>query len=275
VIEARGRVSGTLKRVRFRHRLLRKPVVIRRYRGLGSADAFLSSYPRSGTTWLRFLLFEALSGGPAEFGQARHGVPSVGQHRNAMRLLPGGGRVIQTHEPRCDRARKTVYVVRDPRSVAVSEFRWQQRLGIEVGGLEQFVEDFSRGRSNPWGSWADHVEYWLSSPSAEEGLLHLVRFEELRGDPVAVFAGVLDFLGVPLEAAAVESAVAANSLESMRMKEDRARRAGWRSQLRGDIRFVNTGDTQGWRDQLGPDLIRKIEASFGSTLTRLGYDPVR
>ncbi|HKS75489.1 MAG TPA: hypothetical protein VJQ82_19930, partial [Terriglobales bacterium] len=40
---------------------LRAPLVWLRHRGLGPRDTFVASYPRSGSTWLRFQLFELLT----------------------------------------------------------------------------------------------------------------------------------------------------------------------------------------------------------------------
>src|SRR6266550_4170723 len=45
-----------LRRVRYRitETPVRMPVVWLRHRGFGSADVFLTCYPKSGSTWLRF-----------------------------------------------------------------------------------------------------------------------------------------------------------------------------------------------------------------------------
>ena len=62
-------LNARVRRVRFRSRVLRRPVVALRHRGLLSEDAFIVSYPRSGTTWLRFLLCESIAGEAPAFGE--------------------------------------------------------------------------------------------------------------------------------------------------------------------------------------------------------------
>jgi hypothetical protein len=242
-----------------------------RHRGLRDSDAFLASYPRSGSTWLRFLLYEALTLVSAEFGSMKQAVPSVGKQDGARPVLPGGGRVVQTHERYLDRERRVVYVVRDPRSVVVSEYSWQRRLGIEGRPFEAFFDDFLRGRSNPWGGWDQHVRFWLGGPCARAGKLHLVHFEDMRADTEAVFSAALGFLGSPADASVVHRAVENNSLQRMREKEDAARARGWRSRARSDLRFVNTGSVGGWRNALSEDQARALEERFAAELGLAGY----
>jgi Sulfotransferase domain len=264
-------VTQAFRRARFKNRVLRTPLVRARHKGLGAHDAFLASYPRSGTTWLRFLLYETLTGENARFGDIRSAVPSVGKQGNARPVLGGGGRLIQTHERFYDRDRKVVYAVRDARSVVVSEYSWQQRVRVYPGSLDAFVDDFIKGRSNPWGSWGDHIDFWRNSDCAREGHLHQVRYEDLRSDTENVFRGVLDFLEADVEPERVRSAIENNSLQAMRAKEDRAKQEGWRPTVRDDIRFVNTGTKEGWRTKLSAEQATRIEERFGPTMRSLGY----
>ena len=263
--------SQALKKARFRSKVWRKPLVLYRHRGLREQDCFLAAYPRSGTTWLRFLFFEALARESAEFGSIRRAVPSVGKQHDAVAVLDGGGRLIQTHERFSDTDRRIIYVVRDARDVASSEYSWLRRSGIETGSFDDFLIDFVRGTSNPWGAWGDHVEYWLNSASARNGRLHLIKFEDLRSDTEGVFTRALAFLGVDSSGELVGKAIAHNSLQQMRTKEDSARERGWRERARADIRFINTGSVAGWQDKLKPYQARLIEDRFGDALRRLNY----
>src|SRR5437867_8735637 len=101
---------------RIRHQLaktrLRSPLTWLRHRSFDPADVFIGSYPRSGSTWLRFVLLEILTGRPSEFPSVNRSIPKVGRHNQALPLLPGGGRLIQTHEPYREEYQKAVYLVR-------------------------------------------------------------------------------------------------------------------------------------------------------------------
>ena len=90
-----------LKRLRYQlsKSRLRVPLVWSRHRGLKDQDVFVASYPRSGSTWLRFLLFETLTKNDAGFDNVNRMLPDVGMHADATPLLPNQGRLIKTHEP--------------------------------------------------------------------------------------------------------------------------------------------------------------------------------
>ena len=263
----------TLRRLRFRDQTVRRAAVLWRYRraDLNPEDAFLVSYPRSGMTWLRFLLFEALTNKSPIFGTIKEAVPSLTKHHNAAVVLGQGGRLIQSHEKFSDGDRRVIYTVRDARSVALSEYQWQRRLGLEPGSLDRFIADFVRGKSNPWGSWDQHVLFWFASEPARCDHLHVIKFEDLKRDTVETLRLALSFLGAEMTSEELRLVVDNNSVERMRTKEDDARERGWRSRARSDIRFVNQGRPDGWRDELNPQQTEAIEARFQSTLERLGY----
>jgi hypothetical protein len=261
-----------IRRSYYRNRLLRLPVNGIRHTGLRPNDLFIASYPRSGTTWLRFLLYELLTGDPAEFVLVNESIPYVGKHRGAPELLPWGGRVIQSHETFLRGVTSALYVVRDPRSVVLSEYQWQLRTGLFEGSFGSFFDEFISGRANPYGRWDHHVDTWTTSELAAEGRLHIVRFIDLRTDAAAELTRILDFLGVQRSASFVERVVAHNRLEEMRRKEERAPEGALGTEARSDIRFVQSGSTSAWRSELSPDQVRAIEDRFEPALQRIWKD---
>src|SRR5690606_31106254 len=156
------RVVRRLRRARFRSKVLRRPLVEVRRLGLGPDDALIASYPRSGTNWLMFLVAEAITGEPSQFGAVHRRIPYIGGQRRAPRLLPDGGRIVYTHETHPIGRRRAVYLVRDPRDVVLSEYRWQQMTGVFDGDLDTFVDAFVTGRGSPWGAWDRHVRRGLA-----------------------------------------------------------------------------------------------------------------
>jgi hypothetical protein len=161
-------LADSLRRFRFRSRRLRRPLVWVRQRGLKRDDILLASYPRSGTTWLRFLLTEALAGEPAEFETVGRTVRYVGDHRNAPALLPSSGRVIFSHEPYENVDHRVIYAVRDPRSVVISEYQWLRRRGLYREDFSAFFSGFIAGKTNPWGSWGSSGRHARLPPSDSE-----------------------------------------------------------------------------------------------------------
>lgn len=236
-----------------------------RTRYLTPNDALLATYPRSGSTWMRFLLYESLTGQSANFD-----VVNTHTGRNARRVLPGGGRVVGTHDPYSHGDRKVVYLARDPRSVVVSEYKLARRQGSKQS-FDEFFLAFLEGNTNPFGSWADHVQYWMTSVPARRGHLLVVKFEELRSEPKETLARVTNFLGVPLDPPTIEAVVRNNAVERMRAKEDVAPKDTFKRARSHEIRFVNEGATQGWQQQISAAQADLLRERMQPSLDLLGY----
>lgn len=99
-------------------------------------DTFLVSYPKSGNTWVRFLV--------ANFVHAEQDVtllgadrliPNVdGESRKYFKQMPQP-RVIKSHYPFHPSYKRVIYVVRDPRDVVVSQYHFQIKRGVLPEGF--------------------------------------------------------------------------------------------------------------------------------------------
>src|SRR5260370_35868944 len=87
---------------RLRHQVakspVRAPLVWIRHQSLRSSDVFFASYPRSASTWLRFLLYDSLLGESSGFSSVNQAIPDVKLHKAGVQLIPCGGRLIEPHE---------------------------------------------------------------------------------------------------------------------------------------------------------------------------------
>jgi hypothetical protein len=270
---------------RVRHRItstgVRNPIVWWRHQGLKPADIMLGSYPRSGSTWLRFVMFEILTGKPSSFDEVNAALRGLSDYQHGWPLLPGGGRFIGTHEPYRPAYKKAVYLVRDVRDVALSEFAFEKNLGIGRPSFEAYLDDMLR-RGKRHGTWPNHVQSWMDSPLASSGNLLLIRYEDLRKNGVEIFTQIVQFLGMSIDKSVVERAIANNSVQKMREKEDKlytqenyskVARKPLKSVEPGG-RFVRSGKMGGWQEKLTPEQVRLIEQYTASTLLRLQYPVV-
>jgi hypothetical protein len=263
---------------------IRNPLVWSWHLGLKPQDAFLASYPRSGSTWLRFILFEILCGENAGFRKIEDRLPEIHTHRGVGPILPGGGRLIKTHEPYRNDYKKAVLLVRDIRDVFLSAYAGCTANGllplVSKGDLDSFLLSFLEGRALTMGSWQAHTRSWLESPLAKSGNLLVVRYEELRQHPEQKVGQLLQFLGITPDFQIIRKAIENNSLQRMRAKEDSAKKAGEQSILLGrrkspeeELRFVRKGAVGGWREKLTEAQVRLIEQYAGETLVAVGYEP--
>ena len=251
---------------------VRRVVVEARHVGTRQSDAFVVSYPKSGSTWLRFMLAEALSGDEVDFETVDRVVPRVGAHR-VPGFLPSGGRLIASHEPyrrtlgrSCSRA---IYVARDIRSVAVSYYWFKVRRGEYSGELSAFVDSLIEGRVDGYGSWPDHVNGWLSAGRTGRCRLHIVRYEDLLRDPATELAEALEFLGCRIGPDRLGSVIESNTRDRMSAKE--AMSPVLTRRRKADVPFVRTSDSSEPRSPLSEVDAAKLVASSGDALAGLGY----
>jgi len=251
----------------LRRSALRRTWVGYRHRGLTPQDVFIASYPKSGNTWLRFLIGDLVFPGDMGFDRSKALLPIVGHHHQAPGCLPGGGRLLKTHEPFRPAYERAIYLVRDPRDVALSYYHHQLRQELFFGSLEDFLGRFRAGRVDGFGDWASHVRSWIHRSPGERRLL-VVRYEDLKGDAGTELQRIMDFVGLPASPGQVEAALKANTLERMQEKEQAATVLKVK---RTDIPVVRSGGTRQWEDELPPGQLAEFDAWSGDLLGELGY----
>lgn len=240
-------------------------------------DTFVVSYPRSGNTWTRFLIANLLH--PEEtvsFANIERFVPdTTSLPRKAFRTIPRP-RVIKSHEYFDLRYRRVLYIVRDPRDVAVSCYQFLKKVHVVALDmpLEDFVSHFVKGEFDIYGTWGQNVGSWLVARYGTEGFL-LLRYEDLVQDPLRELAKVADFFGVEAPPERLAQVVELSSADQMRKLEAREADA-WvlTSKTRKDIPFVGKAVAGGWKSSLSESSVAEIESTWGDLMKALKYELV-
>lgn len=246
----------------------------RNHRDLLAVDRLLASYPKSGNTWLRFMVGQVCAGRPLEWDELGDYVPMVDRTTSARWAFPDGGRIVKTHHRRLRRyrvpSRQSVYIVRDGRDVAVSYYHHQRREGTADGEFGPWLGRFLAGSVDRYGSWADHVRSWSAADGGPEGCM-VVRYERMLAKPVDVLGEVLEHLGIPAEPAVLALVVEAHAADRLRERE--ARSAYLAARHVGGGSFVRAAGTSSWRDTFTGRDEELFWRSAGGTLRELGYEP--
>lgn len=240
-------------------------------------DTFIVSYPRSGNTWTRFLIANLLH--PEEtvsFANIERFVPdTTSLPRKAFRTIPRP-RVIKSHEYFDLRCRRVIYIVRDPRDVAISCYHFLKKVHVVALDmpLEDFVSHFVKGEFDIYGTWGQNVGSWLVARYGTEGFL-LLRYEDLVQDPLQELAKVADFFGVEAPPERLARVVELSSADHMRKLEAREADA-WvlTSKTRKDIPFVGKAVAGGWKSGLSGSSVAEIESTWGDLMKALKYELV-
>jgi len=239
-------------------------------------DVFLTSYPRSGNTWTRFLVGNLVHQSEAvTFLNVERLVPDMYKHSDrTLRRLPRP-RIMKSHEPFDPRYKRTIYVVRDPRDVAVSNYHWEmkQRSMGDSYPIERFVPRWIDavywGRL---GSWGDHVTSWLSTRQGKEGFL-LLRYEDMLEDPAREMGKVALLFGIDPTHERLARAADLSSADRMR-KLEREQGDKWvqTRYTRQDKQFVRKAASGGWQQILSAESVEMIESAWGQIMKSLGYE---
>jgi hypothetical protein len=230
----------------------------------------LVEYPKSGVTWLSYLMANAnqLLKGDARivtFFNVGEFVPDIHASRDlAPPTSTGFGfRCIKSHAGFTSRYDRVFYLVRDPRHVMASYFRFSSDLGIWNGSFEDFVRNPEFGI----GAWNAHVDGWLTNigPGAP---FTLIKYEDLLADTAGTMSKLFTLLGFKLSAEQLAHVVERSSAK--RMREDEALFNAGHPKL-GNFSFVRKEGVGGARVPV-PDAVRAhIETVAGNTMRRLGY----
>src|SRR5207302_8727076 len=169
--------------------------------------------------------------------------------------------------------RGAVYVVRDPRAVAVSSVHFMARsIDETIAAMGNPAEVFagstrrlSQHLRQPLLRWCEHVESWLAAPFP----VHLLRYEDLLADPHAAVRAVAESLCLPASQTAIAMAVEATSFTRLQALE---RETGFAESPRHAAAFFREGRADGWRRVLTPAQADHIVAAHGDVIRRLGYD---
>lgn len=268
---------------------------------------WLASYPKSGNTWLRAFLhnllqdpakpmeinaldrfthgdtlrhwYETVAGGPiADWPPERIAQLRPKVHRMLSQSFPDSV-FVKTHNALAevhgvplitmDYTTAAIYVVRDPRDVAVS---MTHHFGLTLDQAVAMLNNAEaatgmddRNVQQFYGSWSTHVNSWTGQPA--QGL-HILRYEDMHQRPRTAFGEVVRFLGLPPDRRRLEKAIRFSSFKVLQNQE---RRDGFKERSVHAEAFFRAGRAGQWRELLSSAQQAAIEAAHGEVMRRFGY----
>lgn len=216
-------------------------------------DVALASYPKSGNTWMRFMLANLMyPSKQVTFENIDSLVPTVyGRYYPFLRKVPRL-RIIKTHECFDPRFERVLLLVRDPRDVAISYYHHlvNCRSLAKDYSFDRFVDEFIAGSlPDPFGTWQQNVGSWLGARVEDDTFL-ILRYEDLLEEAASGLRRAADLIGFEVTDDQLERAVAASSKTSMQKLEQESGDR-WRKEHRlSGGRFVRVGMSGKWRSEL-------------------------
>lgn len=227
-------------------------------------DVFVVGYPKSGNTWVQCLLAAAVYGLDIELAPVsivRELVPDV--HDQPVYRRYSSPMYFKSHALPDPGYRRVIYLLRDGRDVMVSYRHYLEAiLGRELD-LTRLVKT---GEELFPCKWAVHVTQWLGNPHGCE--LTVLRFEDLKRDPLGELRRICLWMGVERDESVLEKAVRQTSFEALRKWEARWNTAGrWPREKH----FFRRGVAGGHTDEMPAEAREAFWAEAGDLLVRLGY----
>ena len=255
----------------------------------------LSAFPKSGVTYLGFLMFHCLFGDVADIGDLEKTYVIDIHAWPALRFAaPEGRRIIKSHfpfapgRPGVRRTAKAVYLIRHPVDVMMSAWDYRRFLNPGMTGADgdgnptdgatfrHFVHRWLATGGEEFevaGSWLRHVRSWMDQ---SEIPVHLVTYTDLVDHPSRELAAILRFLDLPVPAERQAMAVERSGMAAMaalEAEEVRNRRTGvfYRPELarsyEGGRRFVNKGHRDCYATLLTGEERALADRIFGTELS--------
>ena len=265
------------KRRRHREEFLRE---------LRPTDVFQVGHPKSGNTWLAYMLailywkdYEQR----INLGNVRERIPHI-HHREyiiAKYQDLADPRIFRQEEPQFPEFyNRVVFLLRDPRAALLSYYHmYLVHFGIspEEVPLGDFVREYLKNdcieELEPYLiRWDRHARYWMERARQGSGII-LVKYEEMIADRGAVLGRVADFIGIPYSAEDLALAVGRGSFEAMQRNEYSHGVEGLRRAANKEERFIRKGKVDSWREEMPLEVAEAIVGEFRPVMEQVGYLP--
>ncbi|KAJ6834473.1 cytosolic sulfotransferase 15-like [Iris pallida] len=266
-------------------------------------DIIMATLPKSGTTWLKALLFATVNRNSSP--SPTRNLATLNPHQCVPFLegeLYGDGvrvpemdsipspRLLATHIPFhflpnsvVDSGCRVVYLCRNPKDNIVSYWHFISKLrkknGREPLPLDVCFDRFCQGRSHSGPFWDHMLGYWKASLRVRGSNVLFMRYEELMKDPAAELKRVAEFVGCPFTQeeqanGVVEDIVGTCGFEKLSNLE--VNKVGKRTLFRTTVdnnSLFRRGVVGDWMNHLTPDMAQRIDKIIETKFEGSGLAP--
>jgi len=225
-------------------------------------DRFIVSYPRSGQTWLRSLIAHVrFANKNWMLSHVDTVIPDFRRTTKEQRRHMPRPRLFKSHEFYNYRYKNVLYLIRDPRAVAYSQWNWRRRMRVGhqwryEGPFDiKFIEAFVDGRIFP-GSWDKHVYKWNNWVS---GKFTVVKYEDIYEDTENLLIKICKWLKISYDIQKIDEAI-------------KAFPAGQPTHfLKNSIKPLFSNPSA-WSSHMTDEMNKMLSNTYYDTMQEFGYD---
>jgi estrone sulfotransferase len=242
----------------------------RRYHHIDLEDVFVVSFPKSGNTWMRFMLTGLYlwekSGGKVKpnYFNIHTYVKDIHLEKIESRtdFSTGFPRIIKSHRPYTKNYTRTIFIVRDVRDVMISWYKFKNRHREQYGAIEEVLSSESIGVN----AWVKHTESWLNSDTNKNKKLLFLRYEDLIDNPIEGLRQIIEFLNIEVSDEGLEWVIQQGDKNRVRALEKTYGRA-----RTAKVPFLRKGEKNQWKTSMKPANIEYINSKAEETLIKCDY----
>ena len=236
-------------------------------------DIYIVGYPKSGNTWLNFLIAHIVSRKnikePLNFRNIEKIVADIYQNPSWKLLRLKRPRILKSHESYSSKYPKVIYIVRDPRSVAISYFKFLKAMGNLPFNysINKFINNFLEiNKFDNFLNWEKHTLSWLKGAKLNKKKILIIRYEDLLKETFNCLHSVLVFLNIPHRKEDIYSAIKYCSAENMKVLEKREH-----FKYMTKYSFVRNAQVNSWKVELNSNHSKKIKCKWIDTMKLFEY----
>ncbi len=254
---------------------------------------WLASYPKSGNTWVRFLLYAAIFGPPKNSLDIARKIPDI--HRPIpFESSKSGNQLCKTHfahspkHPKMAQTKGAVLIIRDPRDVFFSALNYRRLSGLTEQQMsdETYAKRFIAARGDPdflslgFGTWESHIRSWQENNTFP---VHTIKYEDIKANPDKALKDIGEFIGYTFDEETVRTAIKTSSFDAMRAMEIREKHqqtrqpksqslfVGTNHARQSKTYFMNAGKSGQSLESISPTIDEAFNTAFGPAMQAHGY----
>lgn len=269
---------------------------------------WLASYPKSGNTWIRFLLFNLLHGKPENTIQVEKQIPDLhcclsGENNlDISNLISRERTIIKSHflpqvlqqeqmNPLFTKTTSCIYIVRNPLDVMLSNLNYrvlQAYNQISSSDISLFADNYlnqfiaNQGdiewQKFGFGSWSEHVSTWLAW--GENNPLLIIKYEDLLADTLTELRKICQFIKLEKSELELQKAVSNSSFSKLKELENKEinnqeeglfYHSSYQVAHQAGLRFINQGKAGQGKSKLSPTQVKSAQQQFSALMEKFKY----
>lgn len=240
-----------------------------------STDICFVAYPKSGSTWLSYILVLLVGSQRHSLRSSVYWLESTWTNPHTQQDLEKAPtpRIFKSHMPYnmalggtpAENHCRYIYIARNPKDVCVSYYKFEfgkSWSGYYDGNWDHWLRLFLNGHAQ-YGDWFDHVLSWWNQKDNENILF--LKYEDMKRNPGAEVRKIAGFLGIEITDEMLTTISEKTTFEAMRT--DSFCGPGKFGEYRD---FFRKGEIGSWREYFTSEQSEGFDRLFAERMTGSG-----